>query len=397
MCRYGRASLDAWSKLYLVNVLVTGAAGSSGRAVGSLLTHAESIESVTLVDRVDGPEDSAVSQGLEIADVTNRRVLEALIDRFSIDLVVNAAGPYRETLMPVLETAIEAGIGYVDMAEGLHETQAAIATSGSAESNGSVCWIGMGAYPGLTNLLARIAADQLDRVSSIAVAAAINASAVVPDSLSVSEMRATGTISAGWQSLLEAAAPPITVFRDGHLIDVDGSAISSLLAPSGDTVSLRVHNHSEPLTLPIIYPTVKDVTTFLGFTPPKADELFRLQARRAATGQASSVDAMLTFMEEITHRRGDYESDTPPGQMWAAASGELDGQPSSVEAWVGGSWATSPRILAETAIAVGDGRFGSSGVHTPEDVVEIGEFLESIAVRAGITEEPLVHQRTTTH
>ena len=363
--------------------------------MGSLLTHAESIESVTLVDRVGDPEGSAVAQGLEIADVTNRRVLEALIDRFSIDLVVNAAGPYRETLMPVLETAIEAGIGYVDMAEGLHETQAAIATSGSAESSGSVCWIGMGTFPGLTNLLARIAADQLDRVNSIAVAIAINASAVMPDSSSVSEMRAAGTISAGWQSLLEAAAPPVTVFRDGDLTDVDGSAISSLLAPSGDAVTLRVHNHSEPLTLPISYPTVKDVTTFLGFTPPKADELFRVQAHRAATGQTSSVDAMLTFMEEIAHQRGDYESDTPT-QMWAAASGMLEEQPSSVEAWISGSWATSPRILAETAIAVGDGRFGSSGVHTPEDVAEIGGFLESIAARAGMTEKPLIHQRTTT-
>jgi saccharopine dehydrogenase-like NADP-dependent oxidoreductase len=361
------------------------------------LTHAESIESVTLVDRVDGPEDSAASQGLEIADVTNRRVLEALIDRFSIDLVVNAAGPYRETLMPVLETAIEAGIGYVDMAEGLHETQAAIVTSGSAESSGSVCWVGMGMYPGLTNLLARIAADQLDRVDSIAVALAMNASAVVPDSLSVSEMRAAGTISAGWQSLLEAAAPPVAVFRDGHLIDEDGSAISSLLAPSGDTVALRVHNHSEPLTLPMSHPTVKNVATFLGFTPPNADELFRIQARRGATGQASSVDAMLTFMEEIAHQRSDYESDTPPAQMWAAVSGILEGQPSSVEAWAGGSWATSPRILAETAIAVADGRFGSSGVHTPGDVAEVGEFLESIAARAEITEEPLIHQRTTTH
>ncbi|MEA2000651.1 MAG: hypothetical protein U9N84_01995 [Actinomycetota bacterium] len=63
---------------------------------------------------------------------------------------------------------------------------------------------------------------------------------------------------------------------------------------------------------------------------------------------------------------------------------------------VGGSWATSPRILAEAAIAVCDGRFGSPGVHTPEDVAEIGEFLESIAARARITEEPLIHQHTTT-
>jgi hypothetical protein len=379
-----------------MNVLVAGGAGSSGRIVGGILAEAESIESVTLIDRVDSDEATLASEGIELADVTDRDVLAGLIDQYSIDLVVNAAGPYRETLVPVLETAIMAGVGYVDMAEGLRETEAAMALSGGAEAGGSVCWIGMGTYPGLTNLLARIAADRLDRVDSIAVALAMNASAVVPDSSSISQIRASGTISSAWQGLLQGAAFPVTGFRDGELVDVHASGVSVLLSPSGDMVSLRAHNHAEPLTLPIHYPTIDRVTTFLGFTPDEADELFRLQAGRAATGTTTPVDAVITFMEGIDERRNELESDMPPAQMWASAIGTLEGRQTSVETWASDGWATSPRVLAEAAIAVCDGRFSTPGVHTPEHVADIDKFLHSIARRAGMTDEPLVNHRTTT-
>ena len=169
-----------------------------------------------------------------------------------------------------------------------------------------------------------------------------------------------------------------------------------LLAPSGDMVSLRAHNHAEPLTLPISYPTIDRVTTFLGFTPDMADELFRLQADRAATGTTTPVDAVTTFMESIDERRSELESDMPSAQMWASAIGTLEGRQTSVETWASGGWATSPRVLAETAIAVCDGRFSTPGVHTPEQVADIDDFLHSIARRAGITDEPLVNRRTTT-
>ena len=138
------------------------------------------------------------------------------------------------------------------------------------------------------------------------------------------------------------------------------------------------------------------VTTFLGFTPDEADELFRLQAGRAATGTTTPVDAVITFMEGIDERRNETESDMPPAQMWASAIGTLEGRQTSVETWASDGWATSPRVLAEAAIAVCDGRFSTPGVHTPEHVADIDKFLHSIARRAGMTDEPLVHHRTTT-
>ena len=56
-------------------------------------------------------------------------------------------------------------------------------------------------------------------------------------------------------------------------------------------------------------------------------------------------------MEAIDERRNDLEFDMPSAQMWASAIGTLQGRPTSVEAWASGSWATTPSVLAETAIA----------------------------------------------
>jgi hypothetical protein len=223
----------------------------------------------------------------------------------------------------------------------------------------------------------------------------MNAGAVIPDKAAVADLRSTMTVSAGWRSMLKAAAPPFSVFRDGNLRDESRSHRTSFVAPSGDEVSLSIQSHAESVTLPIALSTLNDVATYLGFVPIDADEVFRDQVNRVATGEASAADAVITFMETIADRRDDYESPLPAAQMWAEANGTLDGERASIAAWAPGSWATSSTILAEAALAVADGRLDVPGVHTPEDIPDVDEFLSHVAQTAGFTDRPLIHHRVT--
>ncbi len=350
---------------------------------------------MTLVDRVSESSDVHARDGVVIADVTDRRAIAELISRDSIELVVNTAGPYRETMIPVLESALSTGIAYVDMAEGATETQGAIALAERAKEAGSICWVGMGNYPGLTNILAMSAAKRLDRVESISVALAINASAVVPDQSSLAELRSTLKVGAGGRSMLEGAAPPFSIYRDGDLRREATSHTVSFLAPSDDTVSLSVQSHAESVTLPTAIPTLTAAATYLGFVPREADDAFRGQVTRAAEGGTSAAEAMVTFMETIASDTHRFESQQPATQIWAEAKGTRRGQQTSVAAWAPGNWATAFRLLSETAIAVADGRLIAPGVHTAEDLVDADAFLTSAADRAGITNRPLIHHRIT--
>jgi saccharopine dehydrogenase (NAD+, L-lysine-forming) len=80
-------------------------------------------------------------------------------------VVVNAV-QYQHNLA-VMEAALAAGAHYVDMGGLFHVTRKQLELDARFKAAGKVAILGMGAAPGITNLLARHAADQLDEVREI--------------------------------------------------------------------------------------------------------------------------------------------------------------------------------------------------------------------------------------
>ena len=84
-----------------------------------------------------------------------------------INIVVNTCGPYFKFGTPILSAAISSGCNYIDICDDWEPTIDMMKLDVKAKSAGVSATIGLGASPGLTNLMALIAIRELDEVSTV--------------------------------------------------------------------------------------------------------------------------------------------------------------------------------------------------------------------------------------
>src|SRR5216683_716828 len=135
--------------------------------------------------------------------------------------------------------AIRAGVNYVDLG-GLHNTPKQLALDHDAKSAGVSVILGCGATPGVTNVLARLGADELDTVDTIHIAFASHRDIAPSPGL--------------LDTILAEFSPEESRFyhEDGRLIEVqpfDGARLIAFLPPVGEQEVYFVP-HSEMHTLP---------------------------------------------------------------------------------------------------------------------------------------------------
>lgn len=376
-----------------------GGAGSLGGVVLPLLAASPGLDLMVVADRdLDVCEDRIsgfVGTVAETVDAESTESIAHLVDRHRIELIVNVAGPYSLTLMPVLQAAVELGANYVDVADGATETGQGLTLDAKAKESGAVCLLGMGMYPGLTNILAVHAANHLESFSTVAVAEAVAAAAIVPDQATIASMRRTGRIGAGWRSLIEAASRPAHVWREGRPSSAPAGTVQDSTTPMGYQASLALHDHSEPTTLPRYMPTITEAATYLGFVPREADSLFRHAAQSVADGEGSAAEAVIEFFERVDARREQLAAPTgfPIAEVWAEVEGILEGRPVRVTSWAIGPPTTTP-ILAAAVKGISSGQVNSPGVNTAE-ALSNQMFLSLIADQIGTNVNTLIDQRVT--
>lgn len=93
-------------------------------------------------------------------DLRDERGLGGAVAR--ADLVVHGAGPYRATAAPVRRACLAHRRDYLDLDDDASSALEAIALDGEARAAGIRLWVGCGASPGITNVLAR---ELLERVA----------------------------------------------------------------------------------------------------------------------------------------------------------------------------------------------------------------------------------------
>jgi hypothetical protein len=291
-----------------------------------------------------------------------------MVKRHKIELTVNVAGPYSVTLMPVLQAAVEMGVNYVDVAEGAAETSEGLDLDGKAKESGAICLLGMGLFPGVTNILAVQSANRLELASTVAVAIAMSAAAVVPDEAAVATMKKTGRASASWISMIEAASRPAHIYKNKTASTAPTGTVKDSTTPLGHTVSLGLHDHSEPTTLPRHLLTISEAVTYLGFVPKEADNLFRQAAQSVADGDLSASEAVLEFFNNVGDQREQLAPPTgfPPAEVWAEVEGTMDGRPVRITSWATGPMVSTSKILAAAVNGVASRQIDKPGVHTAE-------------------------------
>ena len=146
-------------------VVVVGAGGGQGRmAVEMLGGSTDRPEMILALDRhfEQDVTESFISQGVRVETMdilAERPSLETLLSE--ADLVLNFAGPFHVLGTSVLDAAIAAACHYVDICDDADITLDLLAKNQDAQQAGIHALIGAGSAPGITNVLGRVALNNL--------------------------------------------------------------------------------------------------------------------------------------------------------------------------------------------------------------------------------------------
>lgn len=350
-----------------------------------------------------------------VLDLFDDEALRRAIDGAA--LVLLGAGPYMRTAPPVMRACIAAGVDYLDFDDDIESTEDALGLDEAARSAGRCLYVGCGASPGMSNVMAVDAARQLDEVDSIDVCwvtgdegARFYGAAVV-------------------EHILHIGAGQAVVWREGRPVMVEGFVANEVLPLGGEIGDYRLYEtaHPEAVTLPRRFPGARSIRVLGGAHPqpvngiirgvslavdkgemtvPEAIEWFQavLQDepgslkgwRHALTGMVGQVRRRESSLAALGRylRQGLRKQHVPyRGCIFVRATGTRGGEPATIivrtptggpDTYVGSSMAamTGTCLAAFTTLALDRGE-GRRGVLAPEDWVEPLDFYAALE-RVGV-------------
>lgn len=138
-------------------------------------------------------------------------------------LTIHCAGPFHKTAAPVRALCLELGIDYIDIDDDVESTLEAIALHDRAVAAGVGLFVGHGASPGFTNMLALDLMRRLDEPFSIEVA------------WTVGDEGKTDLGRAVAEHSMHIGAGPCLTWRDGRRVTHQSFA-NSLVFPMGQAL-----------------------------------------------------------------------------------------------------------------------------------------------------------------
>ncbi len=253
-----------------MRALVLGGAGGLGQGVARDLIKQQQITNVILGDLYPDPErlrpklrDSEKINLIKM-DVNDHNGMVSVFKE--IDIVINCAGPFYKTAVPVAKASVKAKVNYIDICDDYEGTEILFNSDIDkiAKEAGITVLTGMGSDPGTNNILVKWYADRLDKVNDI------NLYWVV----SIAELA-----GAAWDHSLHMTLGKIPQFINGKLVYVEGGTkeeAEQFLEPLG-TCHVRYVGHPQPLTLPRYIKGVKNVIIKGALIPLWVDELIKEQ------------------------------------------------------------------------------------------------------------------------
>ncbi len=232
-----------------MNILILGGAGmmSVGTARDLLSELSPGVTRVVAADasesRLAALRASLPDPRLEttVVDVTDEAAVAALLA--NCDLCINGVPTFAGLQMAIFEACLKAGRAYADFGGMGVYTVKQKAEHARFVDAGVTAVIGLGADPGLSNLICRAAADRLDQITAINLY--WTATRLGPSSPVLMPPYSVSTVLAEF-------ANPSQQFLGGRLVEVppqSGAETLDLPAPFGRTTFIHTQ-HSEPLTVP---------------------------------------------------------------------------------------------------------------------------------------------------
>jgi saccharopine dehydrogenase (NAD+, L-lysine-forming) len=364
-----------------MRALVLGGAGGMGQGVGRDLIKQEKVSHVVLADLY--PDPQRLAPKLRDSEKTHLVKMDvndhaAMVKAFNeIDVVINCAGPFYKTAVPVAKAAVEAKVNYIDICDDYEGTEILFNSEidAMARAAGITVLTGMGSDPGTNNVLVKWYADHLDTVDDIYLYWVV----------SIAELA-----GAAWDHSLHMTLGKIPQYLAGKLVHVEGGTEEtpeSFLEPLG-ICHVRYVGHPQPLTIPKYIAGVKNVIIKGALIPLWVDQLIKEQKDTGFLRtdlidvkgtKITPYDLALKLWETIPEGR---DRGPQASGLKVIVKGERAGKKVTYTADMVGRMAPGTGLPASIAALMMDaGDVTEKGVVAPEGCINPAKFLEAFLKR----------------
>lgn len=363
----------------MARILVLGGAGAMGSVAVRDLHRSTDHDLVVADARLEAAETLAAELGARAearhVDVDDPASLAAAME--GVDAVLNAT--LMRQVVAVTRAAIDAGVHGVDLGAYYPETREQLELDDPARARGCRLVAGCGVAPGLTNLLARLAAERLDRLERVRFSSYITHPMTTSPGIVYTR--------------LDASVGTSLVLVDGRHEERPSFGEEEVVTfpePYGPQ-AVHLVPHPEALTLPRAMP-VRDVSFKVGYP---ADETARIRALLEVGFDSAEPFAFGGTQIVPRHLAASYigraglPADLPTANLkHVEADGMLDGEPATlvfdlVVERVGEPSASAAVTGTVAAIAADLVARGAApvGVHAPEAALDPRAMLAALAER----------------
>jgi saccharopine dehydrogenase-like NADP-dependent oxidoreductase len=357
-----------------MKIAVLGGAGDMGSRTVEELAQSPAITQITICDR-DMPAAERLRARIEGAparielcavDAGDPAGLVAALRGH--DVTASALGPFHRFEAPCMRASIEAGVPYASLCDDWSASAEVLGgLQEAARRAGVVCLTGIGASPGLTNILAAFLAQGLGPVRRIDVYLFCPWSA--------------GGGEGVLRHLLFVVNGEIAAFRDGRACRVPACTERAVVdLPHYGPCALYNMGHSEPVSLPARFPELETCNFFMGMGAGTG--LLAAAARRGWFRQTRNVDRVWRLVRPFEG----WIAGRPHApcalrvDVWGA---QADGDVQRSAFGFGGMRDATGLALAVGALQLAQGPLAATeaGVYAPEDCLAIAPFLEAMRQR----------------
>jgi len=364
-----------------MRALIIGGVGGMGQGVARDLIKQEQVKSVILADLFPDPQRLSTklreNEKTELVkmDVNDHK---SMVNAFrEVNVVINTAGPFYKTAVPVAKAAVAAKVNYIDICDDYEGTEILFNSEidNLARDAGITVLTGMGSDPGTNNVLVKWYADRLDEVDDIYLYWVV----------SIAELA-----GAAWDHSLHMTLGKIPQYINGELVYVEGGTevvAEQFLEPLG-TCHVRYVGHPQPLTLPKYIKGVKNVIIKGALIPLWVDELIKEQKDTGFLGtepidikgvQVTPYDLALKLWETIPEGR---DNGPQSSGLKVIVNGKRNGNSVTYTADMVGRMAPGTGLPASIASLMMDaGDVTETGVVAPEGCIDPDKFLSAFINR----------------
>jgi saccharopine dehydrogenase-like NADP-dependent oxidoreductase len=324
----------------------------------------------------------------------------------SHDVVINTVGPFYKFEVPILEAVIEAKKPFLDICDDWKPTLDALEFDDMAKNAGITAVIGIGASPGITNILAVYACSKLDEIDDLITAWGLDIDIkagkkpkyfIKPEQLRKKLGKIERKPNAATMHLLYETIEKVPTFQNRKMTEIEPLTETEPYEFPGFKSMYTCHiGHPEPVTLPrtIKANSISNVM-YIGET---ATDVTRKYSQKIKNKELTIEEATLSLTKEFAELTEKAFKDKAileqyvggPPTLTVIARGTKDGKKKKV----GVGLAREPygEMAGVTSVPLGiatimliEGKITKKGVLTPEEAFKDNpmEFFDGIAPYCG--------------